>query len=131
MRKLVGTGLLIFVLSTFASDGLTLRDVMQLVKVSTLKILEGFLLNNEEMIIQGAKEIANHPKPKGGPLLYIDPSKREEFKRLMASFEKTVHGGSRDIIRLVREGKKEEAFQKYTEVVRGCMACHKLFRDWR
>ena len=37
--------------------------------------------------------------------------------------------GARDVIRFIREGKKDEAFKAYTQMIQGCMACHELFRD--
>ncbi|MEJ5339802.1 MAG: hypothetical protein ACK42C_03045 [Aquificaceae bacterium] len=108
---------------------LTLKQVMQLVNQSTLKMLQGFLLNNDAMVLEGAKEIAEHPVPKGGPLRYIDPSMREDFSRMMPAFERQVHGGAEEVIRFIKEGKRDEAFRTYTNMLQGCMACHELFRD--
>ncbi len=110
-------------------SSLTFKQVMQMVNNSALKMLQGFLLNNDAMVLEGAKEIANHPVPKGGPLKYIDPSKREEFARLMPTFERQVHGGAEEVIKFIKEGKREEAFRTYTNMLQGCMACHELFRD--
>lgn len=110
-------------------SGLTLKQVMQMVNQSALKMLQGFLLNNDALIIEGAKEIAEHPMPKGGPLRYIDPSKREEFAKLMPTFERQVHGGAEEVIKFIKEGKREQAFQTYSQMIQGCMACHELFRD--
>ncbi len=128
MKKIIATVLSVSTIS-FAGD-LTLRDVMQKVDFETLKILQGFIWNNDLMIIEGAKAIADHPMPKGGAAKYIPPEKRQEFMRNMKSFEKIVHGSAEEIVHLVKEGKKEEAFKKYTTMVEGCMSCHKLFRGW-
>ncbi len=131
MRKLLLFGFL-FGLSfahEHAEVELTLKQVMQMVNLSAQKMLQGFLLSNEALIIEGAKEIAEHPMPKGGPVRYIDPSKREEFARLMPAFEKQVHGSAKEVIRFIKEGKREEAFQAYTNMLQGCMSCHELFRD--
>ncbi|MFN3813295.1 MAG: hypothetical protein ACK4SM_01555 [Aquificaceae bacterium] len=108
---------------------LTFKQVMQMVNQSALKMLQGFLLNNDTLLLEGAKEIAEHPMPKGGPLRYMDPSKREDFARHMPAFERQVHGGAEEVIRFVREGKRDEAFRAYTQIIQGCMACHELFRD--
>ncbi len=108
---------------------LTLKQVMQMVNQSALKMLQGFLLNNDTLILEGAKEIANHPVPKGGPLRYIDPAKREEFIKIMPTYEKQVHGNAKEVIRFIREGKRNEAFETYTYMLQGCISCHELFRD--
>ncbi len=121
--------LLITISVSFAKD-LTLRDVMQKVDFETLKILQGFIWNNDLMIIEGAKEIAEHPMPKGGAAKYIPAEKRKEFMKNMKSFEKIVHGSAEEIVKLVKEGKKQQAFKKFTNMVEGCMSCHKLFRGW-
>ena len=42
----------------------------------------------------------------------------------MPTYERQVHGGARDVIRFIREGKKDEAFKAYTQMIQGCMACH-------
>jgi len=133
MRK-VGLALALSLSLGFAHEhmqesNLTFKQVMQMVNMSAIKMLQGFLLNNDGLIVEGAKEIAEHPMPQGGPLRYIDPSKREEFIRLMPTFERQVHGDARDVIRFIREGKKDEAFKAYTQMIQGCMACHELFRD--
>ncbi len=108
---------------------LTLKQVMQMVNLSATKMLQGFLLDNDALILEGAKEIAEHPVPKGGPLRYINPVKREEFARLMPTFERHVHGSAEDIIRFIKEGKRDEAFNTYLYMLRGCMACHELFKN--
>lgn len=107
---------------------LTLKQVMQKINQSAMKLLQGFLLDNDILILEGAKEIAEHPMPKGGPLMYIDPVKREEFARLMPAFERQVHGSGEDIVKFIKEGKKNEAFNAYTSMLKGCMGCHELFR---
>ena len=123
--------LLVTLFSSFSfAQELTLRHVMQKVDFETLKILQGFIWNNDRMILEGAKEIAEHPMPKGGPAKYIPKEKRKIFMQNMKSFEKMVHGSAEDIIKLVKEGKKEEAFNKFNNMVNGCMSCHKLFRGW-
>ncbi|MEZ0361060.1 MAG: hypothetical protein ABWK04_04045 [Hydrogenobacter sp.] len=127
--------LLLFILGfSFAHEHgkeqeLTLKQVMQMVSLSAQKMLYGFMLSNDALIMEGAKEIAEHPMPKGGPLQYIDPSRREEFLRLMPSFERQVHGSAEEVIRFIKEGKKEEALKAYTDMLQGCMSCHELFRD--
>ena len=121
---------LLFTIScSFAQDGLSLKEVMQLINQSAVKVLEGFLLGNDRMIIEGAREIADHPKPAGGPLRYIRPSKRDEFRRRVKDFEKQIHGGALRIIELVKENRKKEAMKQYFRVIRGCVACHRAFRD--
>jgi len=128
MKKFLA-GILVSVSISFAQD-LTLRDVMQKVDFDTLKILQGFIWNNDQMIIEGANQIANHPLPKGGPAKYIPPEKRQEFMKNIKTFEKIVHGSAADIVKLIEEGKREEAYKKFTYMVEGCMSCHKLFRGW-
>ena len=112
-----------------AQEELTFKQVMQIVNSATLRILQGFLLNNDELVVRGAEEIAHHPKPKGGPIQYIDPSKRAEFLRAMPTFERQVHGFTEEITKLMREGKKDEAYEKFNWMLQGCMGCHRLFRD--
>ncbi|MFN7065534.1 MAG: hypothetical protein ACK4OF_05250 [Aquificaceae bacterium] len=108
---------------------LTLKQVMQMVNLSAIKMLQGFMLNNDALILEGAREIAEHPMPRGGPLRYIDPSKREDFARLMPTFERQVHGGAEDILRFIKEGKREKAFNTYIYILQGCMSCHELFKN--
>ncbi|NPA51744.1 MAG: hypothetical protein GXO22_02490 [Aquificae bacterium] len=128
MKKILTT---VLAVSTFSMAGdLTLRDVMQKVDFETLKILQGFIWNNDLMVKEGAKAIADHPMPKGGAAKYIPPEKRQEFVKNMKSFERIVHGSAEDIVHLIEEGKREEAFKKYTNMVQGCMSCHSLFRGW-
>jgi len=132
MKKIVSFILFVFLFSTsntFSQD-LTLRGVMQKVNFETLKILQGFIWNNDLMIIEGAKEIAQHPMPKGGAAKYIPPEKRELFMKNMKNFEKIVHGSAEEIVELVKNGKKEEAFEKFNYMVKGCLSCHSMFRGW-
>lgn len=96
----------------YGENDLTLRQVMQMVNQSSLKILQGFLLKNDIMVIEGAKEIATHPHPRGGVIRYIPPHKREDFIKAMVSFEKQVHGNAQKMVDLIREGKREEAFER-------------------
>lgn len=109
---------------------MTFKQVMQLVNSAAIKILQGFLFNNDEMIKQGATEINAHPLPKGGVLRYIRPEKREEFAKMMPSFEKAVHGSAEDIVKYIEAGDKAKAYESYTFMIQGCMKCHFLFRDY-
>jgi hypothetical protein len=129
MKKALLLALFVSVVS-YAQEGLTLRQVMQLVNSATLTMLQGFLLNNDELVVRGAKEIAYHPMPKGGPAQYIDPAKREEFIRMMPTFERLVHGSAEEIIELIKQKKREEAYEKFHQMVKGCMGCHQLFMDF-
>ncbi|SHK22601.1 hypothetical protein [Thermocrinis minervae] len=109
---------------------MTFRQVMQLVNQATISILQGFLFNNDYLIISGAQQIVHHPMPKGGPIRYIDPSRREEFIKAMPTFEEQVHGSAERLVKFIREGRREEAYEEYMKMVRGCMACHQMFRDF-
>lgn len=131
MRKIAVFSLLMFALSFSheVESELNFKQVMQLVNQSASKMLQGFLLGNYAMVLEGAREIAEHTVPKGGPLRYIDPSKREEFMRFMPAFEKQVHGGAEEVMKFLREGKRDQAFKTYTNMLQGCIACHELFRD--
>ena len=108
MKRLLGKPILSILLISglsYAQD-VTLRGVMQKVNFETLKILQGFIWNNDKMIIEGAEEIANHPMPKGGPVKYIPPEKRQAFMRNMKNFEKIVHGSAEEIVKLIKKRKK-------------------------
>ncbi len=131
MRKVVIFTLLLFSISMAGEKNLTLPEVMKNLEEATIKILKGFLWDNDQWIIKGAHIIANHPEPKGGMLNYVRPERRTEaFKKYLERLDKLVKESAEDIETLTKHNKKALAADRFNDMLKACNSCHAVFRGW-
>ncbi|NPA52661.1 MAG: hypothetical protein GXO22_07175 [Aquificae bacterium] len=132
MKKILLTLLLVSSI-TFAADKkeYNLAEVMKTLEEATIKILKGFLWDNDQWIIEGAHIIANHPEPEGGMLKYVRPERRTQaFGKYLERLDKLVRETAQDIETLTKHKKKGLAADRFNDMLKACNSCHAVFRGW-
>jgi cytochrome c556 len=129
MRTLVVLMFLVFLFNLPKAE--ELPKVMLKMENDTVKILKGFLRNNNKMIIEGAKEIANHPNIIEEIYNYAKPERRTEaFKKYIQEFDNFVREEANLIAKYIKEGKKAKASTHFAKLIDRCNGCHAVFRGW-
>ncbi len=131
MKKFIAFTFLLFSLSFAGEEKMTLPEVMKTLELSTIKILKGFMWDNDKWIIEGAHTIANHPVPQGGMLKYVRPERRTEaFKKYLERLDRLVKEAAQDIEILTKNNKKSLAADRFNDMLKACNSCHAVFRGW-
>ncbi|HIQ25471.1 MAG TPA: hypothetical protein EYH43_05760 [Persephonella sp.] len=123
----------IFVIFTSVLDvkAEELPKVMLKMEDDTVKILKGFLRNNNKLIIEGANDIANHPNIIEEIYNYAKPERRTEaFKRYIKEFDSFVRKEAKAIKKYIQEGDRAKASIHLAKLIDRCNGCHAVFRGW-
>ena len=120
--------LLAFNLNAKAGD---LPKVMLSMEKDTVKILKGFLRNNNKLILEGANDIANHPNIINEIYNYAKPERRTEgFKKYIKEFDDFVRQEAKEIAKYIKQGNKAKASYHFAKMIDRCNGCHAVFRGW-
>lgn len=109
----------------------SLPKVMLQMESDTVKILKGFLRNNNKLIIEGANDIANHPEIINEIYNYAKPERRTEaFKKYIKEFDTFVRKEAKAIKKYIQEGNRAKASIHFAKLIDRCNGCHAVFRGW-
>jgi len=123
---------LMFLIPTFVfAEEKPLPQVMLKMESDTVKILKGFLRNNNKLIIEGANDIANHPEIINQIYNYAKPERRTDaFKKYIREFDKFVRLEAKAIEKYIKEGNRAKASIHFAKLLDRCNGCHAVFRGW-
>ncbi len=131
LRALFLSILGIFFIANAGQKQISLPDVMQKMEQDTVKILKGFLRNKNEWIIEGAKDIENHPNIVEQIYSYAKPERRTPaFKKYIVEFDNFVREEAKAIQKFIKEGNKGKASEHFAKMLDRCNGCHAVFRGW-
>ncbi len=92
------------------------------------RINDGIWHMDREMIVAGARAIAEHPK--------IDPQQMQRLKEALGNrfsgfvqLDQAVHDTSAELARRAPDMGLTEIVRSYHELQQGCVACHTGYRD--
>jgi len=131
MKRVAVTLLLLIPLFSFGKEKLSLPQVMLKMEQDTINILKGFLRNDNKLIIESAKDIANHPDIINQIYSYAKPERRTEgFKKYIKEFDQFVRQEARLIAKYIQEGNRAKASAHFAKLIDRCNGCHAVFRGW-
>lgn len=108
-------------------DTLTLKQIMQGLRDDYVKIADGLLTDDFDLVAAGASAIANHPKIPAQQVQLVAAELGQEmpsFKRL----DMRVHDLSLDIRDAAEVADRDKALRSYQEMTEGCVACHSAYK---
>lgn len=110
-----------------AMSDLTLKQVMQGIQGDLGRIVYGVSVDNMHLVAQGARGIAHHPMPKGGMKPYITKN-ADKLPAMIPKMDEMVHQSAVKIAKAADEGDREAVVDHLSTMVKGCVACHQMFR---
>ena len=108
---------------------MTYREMMQIMGRSATKMYEGILLQNKQMVIDGALSISDHRAPRHKPWLIMRESDQEAFKKMLLFYDKALHKGAEEIVESLEENDWGASNQLLGKMTTNCIACHQVWRD--
>jgi len=108
---------------------MTYREMMQIMGRSATKMYEGILLQNKQMVIDGALSISGHRAPRHKPWLIMRESDQEAFKTMLLFYDEALHEGAENIIESLEENDWNASNQLLGKMTSNCIVCHQVWRD--
>ncbi len=119
----------IFISTSAFAD--SIPDIMRQMEADTVKILKGFLRDKNQLVIEGARDIKNHPDISKDIFKYVKKERRTPaFKKFVLEFDKLVRKEAGLIEEYIKEGNKGKASEHFAKLLDRCNGCHAVFRGW-
>lgn len=112
---------------TLPDETLTLKTIMQALRDDLVKITDGLLVDDFELIANGANGIAEHPKipPEQVKLVAAElAAEMPAFKQL----DSQVHSQALAIRSAAMAADREAAHRGYQSMIDGCLSCHAAYK---
>ncbi|MBI4666527.1 MAG: hypothetical protein HY751_08980 [Nitrospinae bacterium] len=113
---------------TTPKKDLTMIQVMQDLAMSFNRLQSGILSGNRLMIEEGARSIAEHPMPAGGPKPYIKKN-ADKIAEVLPGMDEAVHHTAVELKEKAATASLLEMQGMANKLASGCVACHDFFRD--
>jgi hypothetical protein len=128
IRALIGVALLSLPTAVLTDEPITLQQIMQDLSDNLVVISDGLLSHDLELVVNGAKGIAEHPQI---PPEQVQLVARELGAEMPAfkQFDVRVHNLAVEIGAAASAGDREAAVSGFHRLVDGCLACHDAYKD--
>ena len=114
--------------AAMTSDAPSLKEIMQGLRDDTVRISDGLLTDDFELVAQAADAIANHPKIPAEDAQRVAAELGDE----MASFkalDTLVHDLAIEVAAAARVEDRGTAAAGFQQMFDGCLACHDAYKD--
>jgi len=113
---------------TGLADDMTLKAIMQEMRLNFLDISDGFLLDDFDKIADGAIAIAEHPRIPPDQIERVATELGAEMP-VFKNFDVQVHELSLEVYKAAREQDRAAAVAAYQGMVAACFDCHAAYRE--
>ena len=104
------------------------KQLMNILGSGMAMVQQGILMENKQMIMEGAGLILNHAAPKENPWLIMNKQDQEGFKNSMLAYDLILDNYAKEIAEKVKEEDWLEVNKKTYELINSCVVCHSLWR---
>ena len=131
MKTKIVTLLLGMLIGSSLSANETLMSSMKDMRNSLVKINDGFLYNNTQMILEGTDELEKSTKIfQSNDLKTYLPKNKQNMAPVAVSLSKRLYIYTNDIKTYTKNDKLANAADVYPDLVKACTSCHKIIRGW-
>lgn len=103
---------------------MTYKELMQIMGRSSSMIHQGILMQNRQMVKDGANAIAHHKAPNHKPWLIMETFQYQAFKDTLVEFDNRLHQIADAIIKVVDEEDWTKTQKAFSELTLTCISCH-------
>ncbi len=103
---------------------MTYKELMQIMGRSSSMIHQGILMQNRQMVKDGAYEIAHHKAPNYKPWLIMEKFQYQAFKDTLVEFDNQLHHIADAIIKVVDEEDWTKTQKAFHQLTLTCISCH-------
>jgi hypothetical protein len=128
-RVVLLAGLAVIVLPmTALTNEITLKSIMQELRLHFFNASDGFLLNDFDKIADGALAIAEHPRIPPEQVQLVADELGAEMP-VFKNFDVQVHELSLEMYKAAKERDRDAAVAAYQGMVTACFDCHSAYRE--
>lgn len=122
----------LFIGTLTAGSGLAaaadLKSIMAQLGEDMHQVSDGIMLDDLDLVVQGAKAVADHPSPSMGQRWRIFRGMGEELEGFRQA-DARVHELAVKLGEAARASDREKVVERYFGLVRECIACHDKYRE--
>ena len=130
VRRGISTLLVLLLAPSMAMAGETtsLQTIMQGLRDNLVEITDGLLVDDFELVEQGATAIANHPRIPPEQVQLVVAELGQEMPAFK-QFDTRVHDLAVQISAAAKNSDGATAISAFEEMIDGCFACHTAYKD--
>ena len=122
-------GLAVIVLPmTALTNEITLKSIMQELRLHFFNVSDGFLLDDFDKVAEGALAIAEHPRIPPEQVQLVADELGAEMP-VFKNFDVQVHELSLEMYKAAKERDRDAAVAAYQGMVTACFDCHSAYRE--
>ena len=110
------------------TSDMSYKQLMNILNSGSVMIHQGILIENKQMVIEGAGLILNHAAPKENPWLLMNTQDQEGFKDSLLAYDIVLD----NYAKVLAEDAKNEDWLKASksahELMNSCIVCHSLWK---
>jgi hypothetical protein len=128
-RVVLLAGLAVIVLPmTALTNEITLKSIMQELRLYFFNVSDGFLLDDFDKVAEGALAIAEHPRIPPEQVQLVADELGAEMP-VFKNFDVQVHELSLEMYKAAKERDRDAAVAAYQGMVTACFDCHSAYRE--
>jgi cytochrome c556 len=128
-RVVLLAGLAVIVLPmTALTNEITLKSIMQELRLHFFNVSDGFLLDDFDKVAEGALAIAEHPRIPPEQVQLVADELGAEMP-VFKNFDVQVHELSLEMYKAAKERDRDAAVAAYQGMVTACFDCHSAYRE--
>ncbi len=110
------------------TSDMSYKQLMNILNSGSVMVHQGIIIENKQMVLEGAGLILNHAAPKENPWFIMRESDQESFINSLLSYDIVLDNYAK---KLVEEANNEDwlkASKTAHELMNSCIVCHSLWR---
>lgn len=110
------------------TSDMSYKQLMNILNSGSVMVHQGIIIENKQMVIEGAGLILNHAAPKENPWFIMHESEQENFKNSLLSYDIVLDNYAK---KLAEEANNEDwlkASKTAHELMNSCIVCHSLWK---
>jgi len=124
---LAGLAVIVLPMTTLTNE-ITLKSIMQELRLHFFNVSDGFLLDDFDKVAEGALAIAEHPRIPPEQVQLVADELGAEMP-VFKNFDVQVHELSLEMYKAAKERDRDAAVAAYQGMVTACFDCHSAYRE--
>lgn len=110
------------------TSDMSYKQLMNILNSGSVMVHQGIIIENKQMVIEGAGLILNHTTPKENPWFIMHESNQEDFKNSLLSYDIVLDNYAKKLAEEANNENWLKASKTAHELMNSCIVCHSLWR---
>lgn len=106
------------------SADMSYRELMQILGRALGWMQDGVILQNKQLMREGANAILNHPAPNHKPWTIMAAPDQEGFKQALPTYDKVLDASASEVVKAAEKGDWMGAMDATGRLQGACVSCH-------